>query len=408
MTFGQLGMKHPSLAGMVDAIQNKISRVSLHEKFSESAVEYLENCLNFILKKKTKTNPIQTKLFKKFNRVIILDSSSWDINPKLSNILGGSGGSASIANCKLQTFYEYKKSELSFFEITPGTNPDNKYTKEISNKIKSKDLLLLDLGYYCLKTFFEITNKKAFFISRLKGGAKIYDRNKSKIIILEKTLKNIKGNAFHMDIKMGLEQQVKFNCRLICLRMPEEVSNIRRMRLIKNAKRKGRTPSNTTLLLAEWTLIITNVPETWIPSKMVWPIYTIRWQIELIFKSMKSILHIHHSNTANINRLKCEIYGKLICAVLIHRIHGVINCNLWNNSKKELSFDKLYKRIQERGFYIMLLFLQSTNKVVEYFSIEIKRLISNCIKYHQPSRISSLQLVDQEGDIEVVELKCIS
>jgi hypothetical protein len=32
----------------------------------------------------------------------------------------GSGGSASSANCKLQAFYEYKRGELSFFEITAG------------------------------------------------------------------------------------------------------------------------------------------------------------------------------------------------------------------------------------------------------------------------------------------------
>ncbi len=54
MTVGQCGMKHPSLAGMVDAIRNKISRESLHERFTESAVEYMEICTRFILRKKSK------------------------------------------------------------------------------------------------------------------------------------------------------------------------------------------------------------------------------------------------------------------------------------------------------------------------------------------------------------------
>ena len=36
MTMGQLGMKHPSLAGMVTAIDARISRVALHYRFSEA------------------------------------------------------------------------------------------------------------------------------------------------------------------------------------------------------------------------------------------------------------------------------------------------------------------------------------------------------------------------------------
>ena len=59
---------------------------------------------------------------------------------------------------------------------------------------------------------------------------------------------------------------------------------------------------------------------------------------------------MHRSNTHNVHRLKCEIYGKLIMALLICRIHGGINARLWNSTKRELSFDKLYKRDARTGF----------------------------------------------------------
>jgi len=168
-------MKHPSLGGMVDAIKSKISRESLHERFSANAVSYLESCAQFILKKKVKLKTIHTKFLKKFNQVHIIDSSSWDVDPKLADVLPGSGGTASKANCKLQAFYEYTSGVLSFFEITPGTKPDNKYAKEIQDKIKPKDLLLADLGYFCLSTFAKIINKGAFFISRFKTKTTLWD-----------------------------------------------------------------------------------------------------------------------------------------------------------------------------------------------------------------------------------------
>ncbi len=405
MTVGQLGMKHPSLAGMVDAIKKKISRVSLHERFTETSVEYMKICARFILRKKIQTQTLQTKLLNKFNRVFLVDSSSWDIDPRLSDVLPGSGGSASSANCKTQTFYEYKSGELSFFELTPGTNPDNKYTKQIPAKIKPKDLLLADLGYFCLNTFNEIIQKMAFFISRLRIGTCIWDIETSKPIELAKVLMGVKGSAYQMEVNIGADEETSVSCRLICLKVKEEIANQRRMRIKKEAKKKGRIPSVQSLALADWTVMITNVPEKWIPSEMLWRIYAIRWQIELLFKQMKSILQMHHSNTGNECRLKCEIYGKLIMATIISRIHGSINSQLWNTHKRELSMDKFYKRIQERAFHLLELLLTSLSKAITYLAKEVGGLIKNCMKCRQPSRMTTLQSIEEYTFLIVEDLK---
>lgn len=404
MTVGQLGMKHPSLAAMVDAIESKISRESLHERFTESAALFIEACTKFVLRNKFQIPPLYTKLLKKFNHVFILDSSSWDIHSKLSNVLPGSGGSASDANCKVQTFYEYKQGELSFVEIMPGNTPDSKYTRQIPEKIKKNDLLLTDLGYFCLKTFQLIIQKGAFFISRYKTGTSLWNTETSESIELAKILMRVKGNAYQMEVNMGTDKKTRICCRLICFRVKEEVANQRRMRLKREAKKKGRIPGDQSLLLADWTIIVTNVPEKWIPSEMLWRIYSIRWQIELLFKQMKSIVQIHRSNTENIQRLKCEIYGKLIMAILINRIHGAINSELWNTQKRELSMEKFYKRIQERAFQLLELLLTSFWKAVTYLSKEVDRLLKNCMKYQQPSRKSTLELLEEEIDLKVEDL----
>jgi hypothetical protein len=405
MTVGQLGIKHPSLAGMVDAIKNKISRESLHERFTESAVEYMEICARFILRKKIQSQTLQTKLLDTFNRVFLVDSSSWDIDPKLSDILPGSGGSASRANCKTQTFYEYKSGEISLFELTPGTNPDNKYTKQIPARINPKDLLIADLGYFSLNTFNEIIQKSAFFISRFKIGTCIWDSETLKPIELKKVLMGVNGNAYQMDVKIGADEKTRVSCQLVCLRVKEEIANNRRMRLKKEARKKGRIPGAQSLALADWTVMITNVPEKWIPFEMLWRIYAIRWQIELLFKQLKSVLQVHHSNTGNVCRLKCETYGKLIMATLISRIHGAINAELWNTNKRELSMDKFYKRIQERAFHLLELLLTSVSKAVNYLKKEVIGVIKNCMKCRQPSRMTTLQSLEENIFLIVEDLK---
>ena len=409
MSVGQLGMKHPSLGGMVDAIKCKISRESLHGRFNVDAVSYLESCMKFVFKKKVKLKALHTKYLKKFNQVLIIDSSSWDINSKLADILPGSGGCASKANCKIQTFYEYKRGDLSFVEITPGVNPDNKYTKEIPDKIRAKDLILMDLGYFCLLTFAKIIEKSAFFISRFNTKTTLWDTVTATVPIdLGKILANLKYNMHVMDVKMGASDNTRVAVRLVCFRVSEEIANQRRMKLEKEAKKKGRTPSSQSLEFAAWSIMITNVPEKWIPSEMLWYVYSLRWQIELIFKQFKSVLSMHRSNTHNVHRLKCEIYGKLIMALLICRIHGGINARLWNSTKRELSFDKLYKRMQERAFHILELLLTSIGRMITYLSKEINQLIGNSMKCKQPSRKSTLQMLHDGFLINVEDAHVIS
>jgi hypothetical protein len=45
MTVGQVGMKHPSLAGMVDAIDVPMTREAMHARFTQPAEAFLETCL---------------------------------------------------------------------------------------------------------------------------------------------------------------------------------------------------------------------------------------------------------------------------------------------------------------------------------------------------------------------------
>jgi len=48
--------------------------------------------------------------------------------------------------------------------------------------------------------------------------------------------------------------------------------------------------------------------------------------------------------------------------------------------------------------------LTSFWKAVTYLSKEIDRLMRNCIKYQQPSRKSTLELLEEEIDLKVEDL----
>lgn len=213
-----------------------------------------------------------------------------------------------------------------------------------------------------------------------------------------------------MQVIMGQGNKQTPPCRLVCLRVNEQVTSERRRRLKQHARKKGRAVSQLHLTLCEWTLLITNVPEPWLPLSMVRALYRLRWQIELLFKQLKSILRVHQSDTGNAQRLRCELYGKLIAAVLVHRIHGVANTELWNAARREISMDKLYKRLQERAFTLTQLFVSSWAKAIGYLSRELDTLLTHCRKHQQRSRMTTLEMLEAGIDpkLQTGKLRCLA
>lgn len=399
LTIGQLGMKHPSLAGMVAAIEARISRVALHYRFTAAATAFMFRCLCFVLQQKcSRLGQIDTELLRPFSRVLIVDSSSWDVNEKLAAVLAGSGGGASTANCKLQAVYDYKRSELQFLDVTSGIHPDNRYTDNLPRMLNKGDLILFDQGYFKLSMLEALIAKGAFFLTRFLVRTVVVDPVSQERIDLHKHLSRMDGDACEMDVLIGADKMPKVPVRLIALRVSEPVAKERRRRLRKEAQKKGRTPSKQHLKMCDWTVLTTNVPRRWLPLEMVRMLYTLRWQIELLFKQLKSVLRVHQSDTGNENRLRCELYGKLIGAIIIHRIHAAATNRLWNMQRREVSMEKLYKRIQERAFTLMRMMLASVADAIVYLRTQLAMLIPACLKDRQPSRLTTLECLEAQCD----------
>ena len=397
MTFGQLGLPHPSLAGMADVLHCRLSREAIHRRFTAEAVAFLLLCLRATLNRRVRQmDRLQASCLKPYARVLLFDSTSWDVDPRLRDVFAGSGGEASPANCKLQVGYDYTRGELDCFQLTPGTQPDNAYTRQLPKLLNAKDLALFDQGYFKIQTLQEIEQKGAFFLTRFFTKTSVYEPDTLVPIPLEQLLSRRDGKIHDVDILMQGQGKEKatVRCRLICLRVPASVAEQRRRRLYKATRKKGYTPSQRQLRLCEWTLLITNAPASILPPELALRLYALRWQIELLFKQLKSVLGLHRSHTQNEYRLRCEIIGKLIVAVWFHRLHASFNIALWNHSRREISMDILYKRLQERAFTLSQMLLDSVRKSVTYLSMELLRILSHCMKAKQKSRPTSLEWLE--------------
>jgi hypothetical protein len=205
--------------------------------------------------------------------------------------------------------------------------------------------------------------------------------------------------ADSVEIECHLRGENKNDClkiRLIAFRVPGEVANLRRMKLIKGAKKKGRVACQKNLDLCDWSLFITNAPEELLPGDMIRSLYRVRWCIELIFKSWRSILRMHLSNVQeNHYRLKCELYAKFILAIIVHTIHQHLHSYLWHKEKRELSFYNLWSFIISHAESLHVAIRKSMRSFSNKINLLFTLIIKNCEKYHQPSRKTMLQRIDE-------------
>lgn len=393
LVFSAPGMKFPSLATMVNSVGGKISRVALHKKFSNASVKFLKEVLKLVFSIKL-TGRLSDDFFKPFSKILIFDSSTWQLNPDLQNAFPGHGGSASNSMAKLQLAYDFLNGQISFCDVFHGCVNDAKCGYEKLLKTVNKgSLVLADLGYYSALLFKKINDKKAFFVSRVKSEASFYDPETNKRVSPITLIENAKTDNFETDVVIkSKDSKAEVQCRLVCIKAPKQVAEKRIREKKRNCKKRNWKMKKATLFLCGWTLMITNVPKEQLPAEKVFAIYRIRWQIELIFKQFKSTFQINKCNTKNKYRLLSEIYGKLILCVIVSKVHGKLHSELWNLNKKELSFNKFCKNFQfELKVITNQCFHLKVHEIIEFLEQLFLRISRISIKLHQKSRLTSLQ-----------------
>jgi hypothetical protein len=285
-------------------------------------------------------------LFAPFARVHLADSTGFELPDSLKDTFPGAGGSAAQAGAKIQLVWDYKQSVFTHFALIPWNIPDQKYIDTVVELAQKHDLFLFDLGYFKIKALAKIAAANASFLSRLNHQAMLLEAVADRVapVGLADRLAAVGRSLLEQPILIGTKEQVA--ARLIAARVPEDVVNARRRAARKNAKKKGDTPSQAHLTLLAWSLFITNVPETIWQTTTVLKVYPIRWQVELIFKSWKSYLHLASLKTTKEDSTLCYLYGRMLLILLNYALCPQIRAALWEKKQREMSVLKLVRHFQ--------------------------------------------------------------
>lgn len=205
-------------------------------------------------------------------------------------------------------------------------------------------------------------------------------------------LKKVKSqNSIELDIFLGKD---KLPCRLIASKLPKKEKAERIRKLEKSARENKRTLSIQRRLLASWNIFVTNASTKQIPHEQVHDFYRLRWSIELIFKQLKSTLKIHSWNHANVHRLYCEIYAKLIAATLISYTCSLTQAILWKKHQQEVSYEKVFKIFCHNAHELMRILRYKVKEIYPLSRTLIQDSLSHGVKKTQKSRLSTLQKIE--------------
>jgi IS4 transposase len=176
-------------------------------------------------------------------------------------------------------------------------------------------ILLIDLGFYKHNTFARIDENGGFFISRLKNGVNplIIKTNsvcRGRSIDIEgmrlnEILDKLKRQVIDVEVDIVFKRR-KYNGK--------QSKDVKRFRLIAIYNIEDE----------KYHVYITNIPADRLDTEDIAVLYSARWEIELIFKELKSRYGIDNLTTSNPHAVEALLWVGILTLIVSRRVYRLV------------------------------------------------------------------------------------
>jgi len=280
-----------------------------------------------------------------FLRIIVHDSTMYELPEEFSKKYRGSGGGASKAAIKVQYCYDLLSGAILNMINRQGVEPDQTLSLP---ELRKGDLLIEDLGFFRFSRFLEITRLSAYFLSRLKFACVVYKLKEGEYEVFDllKEERSMQpGELRQYQIFIGKKEKVEV--RLILEKVDPKISAQKRRKLKTDKQNKRKSLSLNRLKFCNLNAYITNTTEVELAAEDARKYYSLRWQIEIIFKAWKSVYKIDQVKSMKIQRFECMHYGLLMLIILTTHIWIVFKKVFRKRYEVELSELKFFKCVKQ-------------------------------------------------------------
>lgn len=180
-------------------------------------------------------------------------------------------------------------------------------------------LLIFDLGYFRYQLFDCIRRNGGFFVTRLK-------KNANPEIVATNRL--WRGRAVDLVGKRLLDVVGRLNRQVLDVEVEVRFSRRKYGGTRRRATRQLRVVGLMDEATREYHLYITNLPADRLPAEDVGIVYSLRWQIELLFKELKTHFRLEDMPSGKAPVVEALLYSALLTMVVSRRILAVVRKHL--------------------------------------------------------------------------------
>ena len=231
------------------------------------------------------------------NRILLQDGSSFALHDALAQVFPGRFNAVKPAAVALHCTMDVLRDAPITIVLTPDTDCEQDYLPEPASLQGA--LFLADRGYLNLTYLRDVDRHRGFFVVRAKEGLnpRVIDAYRED----GKRLRSCQERDFQAIIsKLPKRQRVERIAEWLIDHQPL------RLRMIVSWNKKTKS----------FVYLLTNLPEERYDIDTVCLLYTLRWQVELLFKEWKSYANLHAFDTTDEHIAEALIWASLAAAAL--------------------------------------------------------------------------------------------
>jgi hypothetical protein len=219
---------------------------------------------------------------------------------------------------RVHAVYDLGRGGFSHLDVTDGRGGE---ALDRGNPLAG-EIRIGDRGYanaQAWQRFLQARDEPADFIVRMRWNTIRLVDEAGDLFDLVAWLKDRPGESDIHEIPARAQSsrhETPIKIRLIARRKPPEVIAEEHKRLRQQASRKQTALDPRSLIAAEYLVLATSLPAGEFPAAELLAVYRLRWQIELAFKRLKSLLHIGKLRTKTEAGTRCWLHAHLIVALL--------------------------------------------------------------------------------------------
>lgn len=205
-----------------------------------------------------------------------------------------------------------------FFELTEGHGAGS--LKGLP--VQKGDIALVDRGYNDRRAVGALVDAGADVILRFNSGAfPLPDTDGKPFEPIDWLRPLAVGDIAQREVEFERGRRGKLlKARLCAIRKTAGQARAAQIKVLRKAQKNGAQIRQQTLDYAEFIIVLTTLGEAQMPLRTVLEFYRCRWQVELAFKRLKTLLQLGHVPKTKAESSQAWMQGKILTALLIERM----------------------------------------------------------------------------------------